>query len=66
MKRGDVILAIVPHSSGTSSKNRPPVVVQSDYYNQRIRNVLVATVTSNLARQYDAAHLLIEVSTIDG
>lgn len=66
MKRGDVILAIVPHASGTKPKNRPALVVQADYYNQRISNLLVATITSNLSRQADAAHLLIDVATKGG
>ena len=66
MKRGDVILAFVPHASGTAPKSRPALVVQSDYYNTRIRNVLVATITSNLSRKGDAAHYFVDVSTPDG
>src|SRR5689334_18945638 len=42
MNRGDVILCAFLHSSQTPSKNRPAVVVQSDFYNQRIQNLLVA------------------------
>ena len=63
MKRGDIILARVPHATGTSPKTRPALVVQSDYYNQRIANVLVATITGNLARQGDAAHHFIDMAT---
>lgn len=66
MKRGDVVLAKFPHATGSSPKNRPVLIVQADFYNQRISNVLVAAITSNLARQADAAHLLIEASTLDG
>jgi mRNA interferase MazF len=66
MKRGDVIIALVPHASGSAPKSRPALVVQSDFYNTRIANVLVATITSNLSRNGDAAHLLIDVSTPDG
>ena len=63
MKRGDVIVCAFPHASGTPSKNCPAVVVQSDFYNQRIKNLLVAGVTTNAG---DKAHYLIEVSTADG
>jgi mRNA-degrading endonuclease toxin of MazEF toxin-antitoxin module len=49
MKRGDVILAVFPHTSGTPAKRRPALVVQADFYNQRINNVLLAPITSNLA-----------------
>ena len=66
MKRGDVVLAIFPHASGTPGKRRPALVVQADYYNQRISNVLLAPITSNLARQSDPAHYLIDVSSAEG
>jgi mRNA interferase MazF len=66
MKRGDVFLAKVPHASGSAPKTRPVLVVQSDYYNRRIGNLLVATITSNLARRNDAAHRFIDVTTPDG
>ncbi|HMO84483.1 MAG TPA: type II toxin-antitoxin system PemK/MazF family toxin [Lacipirellulaceae bacterium] len=48
MTRGDVILCRFPHARGTPPKLRPALVVQSDYYNSRIANVLVAGITSNL------------------
>ena len=66
MKRGDIVLALMPHVSGTSAKRRPALVVQADYYNQKIGNVLLATITTNLKRRSDPAHLLIDVSTPEG
>jgi mRNA-degrading endonuclease toxin of MazEF toxin-antitoxin module len=66
MKRGDVILCKFPHASSTPAKNRPAVVVQGDYYNQRIANLLVAGVTGNLKNAGDPAHYLIDVSTPEG
>jgi mRNA-degrading endonuclease toxin of MazEF toxin-antitoxin module len=42
------------------------LVVQADYYNQKISNVLVASITSNLARQNDSAHYYIGVSSSEG
>lgn len=66
MKRGEVHIAAFPNSDGSPLKVRPVLVVQADYYNQRISNVLVATITSNLSRKNDPAHLLIDVSTPEG
>jgi mRNA interferase MazF len=66
MKRGDVVLAIFPHGSGTPAKRRPALVVQADFYNQRISNVLLVPITSNLARQSDPAHYLIDASIAEG
>ena len=66
MKRGDVVLALFPHASGTPPKRRPALVVQADFYNQRISNVLLAAITGNLVRASDAAHFLIDVSMPEG
>lgn len=64
--RADVLIAAIPNQDGSPPKNRPVLVVQSDYYNQRIRNILVAQITSNLSRRGDPAHLLVDVSTPEG
>jgi mRNA interferase MazF len=65
MIRGDVVLAEYPHAAGGASK-RPVLVIQSDVYNARIVNTVVAQITSTLVRSNDAAHLLLDVSTVDG
>src|SRR4051812_12060717 len=66
MKRGDIVLALYPHASGTPAKRRPALVVQADFYNQKISNVLLAPITSNVARRNDPAHYFIDISTPDG
>jgi len=64
--RGEVALARFPHASGGRGKKRPVVIVQADVYNQTLRHVIVAEVTSNLTGASDPANLLIEVTTLDG
>jgi mRNA interferase MazF len=66
LNRGDVALARFPHASGGRGKKRPVVVVQADTYNQKLRHVIVAEVTTNPAAASDPANLLIEVATPDG
>ena len=66
MKRGDVVICQFPHAGGTPPKNRPALVVQSDYYNRRITNFLIAAITGNLKNAGDDAHYLIDVSTAEG
>ncbi len=66
VKRGDIVTADYPHSSGAGSKIRPVLVIQDDYYNTRIANVVIANITSNLKNANDKAQLLIEVSTQEG
>ena len=63
MKRGDICTALVQFAGGSPPKARPMLVVQSNFYNQRIQKVIIAPITSNLARASDPAHLLIDVST---
>jgi mRNA-degrading endonuclease toxin of MazEF toxin-antitoxin module len=62
-KRGDVLIALVPHADVSGLKPRPVVVVQADAYNAKIANIVVAAVTSNLTFAAGPASLLIDVST---
>lgn len=66
VKRGDVVLARVPHLAGTRGKRRPAVVIQSDAYNATLRHMVVAEVTSNPRWMGDPACLAIDVSTSEG
>ena len=66
MKRGEVILCKFPHSSSVPAKVRPALVVQSDYDNDRIVNLLVAGITGNLLNSGDPAHFVIDRSTPEG
>ena len=66
MKRGDVILCQFPHAGPSRSKDRPALVVQSNEYNRKIKNLLVATITSNLTNATDPAHYFIEANSPEG
>jgi mRNA interferase MazF len=63
LSRGDFVLVRFPFASGSGSKVRPAVVVQSDLNNQRLSNVIVAAVTTTVHRSGEPTQLLIEVST---
>lgn len=65
-RRGEIALAFYPFASGTGGSRRPVLIIQSDLYNQRIRNSIVAQITTNLRRASDPAHLLIELATPEG
>ena len=64
--RGDVLIALFPTTDGSKPKPRPVLAIQSDVYNVKIKNLVVAAITSNLTHTADPASLLIEVSTPDG
>jgi len=66
MNRGDIVLVVFPHASGTPPKRRPALVVQADFYNQKIHTVLLASITTNLSRRNDPAHYFVDVSTPGG
>src|SRR5436305_7274060 len=66
VKRGDVVLARVPHIAGARGKKRPAVVLQADSYNATLNHVVVAEVTSNPRWIGDPACLFIDISTPEG
>jgi mRNA-degrading endonuclease toxin of MazEF toxin-antitoxin module len=66
VKRGDVVLARVPHVTGARGKKRPAVVIQADAYNATLRHVVVAEVTSNPRWTNDPACVFVDVATTDG
>jgi mRNA interferase MazF len=65
-RRGDVVLAWSPFSSGAGGKRRPCVVIQNDDDNRKLANTVVAEVTTMLSRVGDKSHILIEVGTPEG
>lgn len=66
VKRGDVVLARVPHTAGARGKKRPAVVIQADAYNATLRHVVVAEVTSNPRWIGDPACLFVDIATPEG
>jgi len=66
LQRGNVVLVHYPFSSGTCSKLRPALVVQSDHNNQRLTNVVLAAITTTTHRSGEPTQLLIEVASPAG
>jgi mRNA interferase MazF len=63
VQRGDVVLVHFPFAAGTGGKLRPALIVQSDRNNRRLVNVILAPITTNIARVHEPTRLLIEVSS---
>lgn len=66
LHRGDIVIVDFPLASGASGKRRPAVVIQSDYYNRRLSNVIVAGVTTRIHYSHEATQLLIDPATPEG
>ena len=66
LTRGDVVIAMFPNSDGSPPKPRPALVVQSDSYSAKLRNVILVAITSNLKHAGDPASLLIQTQSAEG
>lgn len=67
IRRGDIVLLAFPFSEGVSGKVRPAVVIQSDTNNDRLRNTIVAMITSTTDQAaHEPTQLLIDLNTPEG
>jgi mRNA interferase MazF len=66
VRRGDVVLALYPFASGTGASRRPALIVQNDHDNERLHNVVIVQITTNLRRASESTHFLIELATPEG
>jgi mRNA interferase MazF len=65
-RRGDVVLVLYPFASGTRGSRRPALIVQNDTDHARLRNTIVAPITTNLRRVAEPTHLLLVQATVEG
>ena len=64
-KRGEIVVVDFA-VAGMPKKVRPVLVIQSDVYNSKMANTVVAMITTNLARAREPTHLLIDAATLEG
>lgn len=65
LQRGDVVLLDFPYSDGSGGKVRPAVVIQSDEWNTRLDDTIVAMVTSGQLRQVNSPTQLFVAANSD-
>jgi mRNA interferase MazF len=65
-RRGDFALVYFPHSDLTTIKLRPVLIVQADALNTGIPQVIVAMVSSNLARAGHPSRVTIRLAQAGG
>lgn len=67
VRRGEIVLVLVPFSSGAGVKIRPALVVQADRNNQGWADVIIAPVTRTTHRaSRGPTQLLVDPATPDG
>ncbi len=65
-KRGDVVLVLFPNSDLKTAKKRPALVVQADDLKTGIEQVIVAMITSNLARRGHPSRYFVARNSAEG
>jgi mRNA interferase MazF len=61
-KRGDFVLVNFPHSDLTTIKLRPVLIVQAENLNTGLAQIVVAMVSSNLARAGHACRVTVRLN----
>ena len=58
-RRGEVVLVLFPNSDLRTAKRRPVLVLQRDDLNSGLSQIIVAMISSNLARRGHASRIFI-------
>ena len=66
LRRGGVVLVLFPHSNLRAAKRRPALVVQADGLGTGLPQVVIAMITSNLARAGHPSRVAIRISSQQG
>ena len=66
LQRGDIALATLAFTARPGAKLRPVLVIQNDRNNGRMRNTIVASITTNVSRASEPTQVLIDISGADG
>ena len=62
-RRGDVVLVLFPNSDLITFKRRPALVVEADDLNTGLPQIVIAMITSNLARRGHPSRVFIPLNS---
>lgn len=65
-KRGDIVLVLFPDSNLRTAKRRPALVVQADNLNTGLPQIILAMISSNLARAGHPSRVTVSPATPAG
>jgi mRNA interferase MazF len=65
-RRGDVILVLFPNSDLRTAKRRPALVIQRDDLNNGLPQIIVAVISSNLARRGHPSRIFVSRDSAEG
>jgi mRNA interferase MazF len=65
-RRGDVVLVLFPNSDLRTAKRRPALVIQRDDLNNGLPQIIVAMISSNLARRGHPSRIFVSRNSAEG
>ena len=65
LKRGDVVLVLFPNSDLVTFKRRPALIVEANDLDTRLPQVVIAMITSNIARSSHPSRVFIPLNSSD-
>ena len=65
-KQGDVVLVLFPNTDLRTAKRRPAVIVQADQLQTGLPQIIVAMITSNMARAPHASRIVVYQRSVEG
>ncbi|HEY5040771.1 MAG TPA: type II toxin-antitoxin system PemK/MazF family toxin [Verrucomicrobiae bacterium] len=65
-RRGDVVLVLFPNSDLRTAKRRPALVIQRDHLNNGLSQIIVAMISSNLARRGHTSRIFVSRDSAEG
>src|SRR5438445_12524516 len=63
LRRGDVVLVLFPNSDLVTFKRRPALVVQADNLDTGLPQIVIAMITSNVARRGHASRVFVSLDS---
>ena len=65
-RRGDVVLVLFPNSDLRTAKRRPALVIQRNDLNNDLSQVIIAMISSNLARRGHPSRIFVSRDSVGG
>ena len=65
LKRGDVVLVLFPNSDLVTFKRRPALVVQANNLDTGLPQVIIAMITSNIARKGHPSRVFVPLNSLE-
>ena len=65
-KRGDIVLVLFPNSDLRTTKNRPALVVQANDLETGLSQMIVAMITSRMARSRHSSRVILQLTSSEG